>query len=215
MMEENTELKHRDNIFRRAIKKLYEQPLDISPALLGYLTLIFVGMTYSFFYFMVFKINIFRFSDINDFLMAPFQELFVIPFCIFGVLIVVLLANLDDWLRKNHTELYKKLSFKKDIHSQKSERKRDSAFIFCFVLYIFVGAEVYGVYAGKKTIDNLNFLKYNVDVELKIPTDSLIFVGDNSGYYFFYLKTKKQAIVIPRDKVNYVLIEKRKGGSIF
>ncbi|PWK28461.1 hypothetical protein LV89_00665 [Arcicella aurantiaca] len=67
----------------------------ISLSVGGYLFLIFLGISYNFFYFSIFRINIFLFSEINDFLMAPLANPLVILLAILSIGMLITLYYLN------------------------------------------------------------------------------------------------------------------------
>ena len=84
------------------------------------------------------------------------------------------------------------------------------------ILYLFIASMFYAFHRSNKTRENKNIVNYKVyfESEEKMNQDSLLFVGDNSQYYFMYDTTRKEALVIPKEKVKLVKIMRNKDGRI-
>ena len=218
-LRENDEIKDPFVGFRATLKN-FEWGISLSVG--GYLFLIFIGLTYNFFYFLPFKINIFLFSEINDFLMSPLANPLVIVLCLLSVGFVCLLYYLNFvWEKKypkGYQVIHKVMMMGRKIDSKKfNKMMHKPIYIGSMVtLYLFVAAEFYGIYRSEKTFKDKNLFHYKLSVDKTVikNIDSLTYVGDNSSYYFVYDTLRREATVIPKDQVKFVRIVKNPKGRI-
>jgi hypothetical protein len=195
----------------------------ISLSVGGYLFLIFLGISYSFFYFMTFRINIFLFSEINDFLMAPLANPLVIVLGLLSVGLLFGLIYLGFLWKKKHLKSYK-IFFRIMMMGRKADKKnmdkmakmnKSPVFIsFGVLMYLFVAAQYYAIYRSTKTSHDKNLYHYklSIDKDLVKNLDSLVYVGDNSAHYFLFDTIKREATVIPKEQVKFVRIIKNPKG---
>jgi hypothetical protein len=195
----------------------------ISLSVGGYLFLIFLGVTYNFFYFMIFRINIFLFSEINDFLMAPLANPLVIVLGLLSVGLLFGLMYLGFLWKKKHPKSYK-IFFRIMTMGRKADKKnmdkmakmnKSPVFIsFGVLMYLFVAAQYYAIYRSTKTSHDKNLYHYklSIDKDLVKNLDSLVYVGDNSAHYFLFDTIKREATVIPKEQVKFVRIIKNPRG---
>ncbi len=198
--------------------KSFEWGISLSVG--GYLFLIFLGITYNFFYFSSFRINIFLFSEINDFLMAPLANPLVVILALMNVGLLFMLYYLNFlWMRK-HFKSYQiayrimMLGKKTDIKKMNKYMTSPLYIIFSVLLYLFASAQFYATYRSTKTSHNKNIYHYklSIDKDVVINTDSLVYVGDNSANYFLFDTLKREATVIPKEQVKFVKIIKNPKG---
>jgi hypothetical protein len=194
----------------------------ISLSVGGYLLLMFLGISYSFFYFMTFKINIFLFSEINDFLMAPLANPIVVGVALLSIGLFILLYQLSFFWMKKHFRSYQ-VFYRVMMLGRKADRKKINKmmksplyFVFAVVVYLLLAAELYGFYRSSKTLHDKNLFHYklSVDKDLVKNIDSLVYVGDNSAHYFLFDTIKHEATVIPKEQVKYVRIMKNPKGRL-
>lgn len=205
--------------FRKIIQRV---DWGLSVSVTGYLMLMFIGMCFSFCYYAHFKINIFRFSEISDFLLIPFADPFTIIFTLASLGLVLGLAYVIEYWKWKSFESFSKweriLSFglvKRSVEAH-SLRKKDTSYAIAILLYVLTAALRYGTHKADQVINNTTFIEYSVNIAGDLPAkDSLLFVGENSSYYFLYHKSEKTSIVLPKDKVNYVKIRRNKNGRIY
>ncbi len=195
----------------------------ISLSVGGYLFLIFLGISYNFFYFMMFRINIFLFSEINDFLMAPLANPLVIVLGLLSVGLLFWLIYLGFLWKKKHLKSYQ-IFFRIMMIGRKADKKnmdkmakmnKSPVFIsFGVLTYLFVAAQYYAIYRSTKTSHDKNLYHYKLstDKDLVKNLDSLVYVGDNSAHYFLFDTIKREATVIPKEQVKFVRIIKNPKG---
>ena len=80
---------------------------DISLSLsISYVVLVAIGIIFNGAYYLCFRVNVIQYSDISDFLLAPFRDFFILIFTIATVAFIYYLNVFDDWLEKNHPKLH-------------------------------------------------------------------------------------------------------------
>ncbi len=208
--------------FKNTLKN-FEWGISLSVG--GYLFLIFLGISYNFFYFSSFRINIFLFSEINDFLMAPLANPLVIVLGLLSVGLLFGLMYLGFLWKIKHLKSYK-IFFRIMMMGRKADKKnmdkmdkmnKSPVFIsFGVLTYLFLAAQYYAIYRSKKTSHDKNLYHYklSIDKDLVKNLDSLVYVGDNSAHYFLFDTIRKEATVIPKDQVKYVRIVKNPKGRL-
>ena len=192
----------------------------ISLSVGGYLFLIFLGISYNFFYFTTFRINIFLFSEINDFLMAPLANPLVIVLGLLSVGLLFVLYYLSFLWMSKHFKSYQ-IFYRIVLMGRRADKKKihklmKSPLYICFsvILYLFVAAEFYAIYRSSKTSHDKNLYHYklSIDNDALKNRDSLVYVGDNSSHYFLFDTLKREATVIPKEQVKFVRIIKNPNG---
>ena len=171
---------------------------------------------------MIFKINIFLFSEINDFLMAPLANPLVIVLALISVGLLFLLYYLSFlWMRK-HLKSYQ-IFYRIVMMGRKADKKKINKLMkspwyigFSVLLYLFIAAQYYALYRSSKTSHNKNLYHYKLSInkDVILNTDSLVYVGDNSAHYFLFDTIKREATVIPKEQVKFVRIIKNPKGRL-
>lgn len=223
MNEEPLEQEEDKNLFEGFKEKLKNFEWGISLSVGGYLFLIFLGLTYNFFYFMMFRVNIFLFSEINDFLMAPLANPLVIVLALFNMGFLFGIYYLSFLWEKKHYKSYL-LFWQITMFNRKMDKKgidkymKSTTFlIISIVLYLFIAAQYYAIYRSSKTSHDKNLFHYklSIDKDVIINIDSLVYVGDNSAHYFLYDTLKREATIIPKEQVKFVTVKKNPKGKFF
>ena len=195
----------------------------ISLSVGGYLVLVFLGISYSFFYFMTFRINIFLFSEINDFLMAPLANPLVIVLALLNMGLLLGALHLSFLWMNKHFKSYQ-IVYRIMMLGKKADKKKISKYMksplylfFAVLVYLLLAAELYGIYRSGKTSHDKNLYHYklSIDKDVIINTDSLVYVGDNSSHYFLFDTLKREATVIPKEQVKFIKIMKNPKGRFF
>lgn len=203
---------------------LKKTDIGISLSVGFYIMMIGIGMLFSFCYYGMFNINIFKFSEISDFLLIPFADPFTIIFTLLSIIIIVGISYLDLVLRKKNPDFHLKFSrwatlglMSEDYIKHKLYQKKNVwGYYFAIMIYVFYAAVFYGKYKATRVKNQQTYIEYKIDFEGNIPAkDSLIFLGDNAGYYFLYHSSQKESYVIPKDKLNFAKLKKNKNGSFF
>ena len=216
-LSEQEEVKNPLDVFKTVFTN-FEWGISLSVG--GYLILTFLGISYSFFYFMTFRINIFLFSEINDFLMAPLANPLVIVLALLNMGLLIILYYLSFLWMNKHFKSYQ-IVYRIMMLGRKADKKKISKYmksplylIFAVLVYLLLAAELYGIYRSNKTSHDKNIYHYklSIDKDVIINTDSLVYVGDNSSHYFLFDTLKREATVIPKEQVKFVTIMKNPKG---
>lgn len=153
----------------------------------SYIIAVGIGMLFNYQKFSEFDINIFNYSDIFDFLIAPFSDFYILFFATVSILFVSFLIKLDTLWKNKWPKSYSKANFGLD---EKSWYKtyRTVIFIISFVLYLYLSADYYGRYTKEKIINQSDISIRLADDEIKLgkligKTNDVIFLLDNENVY--------------------------------
>lgn len=148
-----------------------------------YLILVLIGMLFEAYYYSYFNINIFAYSDILDFLLAPAKDIAIIVFVLLSVALSFLLWKLDQWMRTRIPKWYRMIHFGL-VDTSWYRIYLKASFLFVTVAYSVLSADIYA-HAHAKAID----LKPTIDVYFQnqeknpeVLTARLI--GKNKDYLF-------------------------------
>jgi hypothetical protein len=168
---------------------------------IGYLLIVVMGMMFEYRYYEEFGINIFEYSDILDFLLAPAKNLEVILFALSTLILIGILFLIDDLWKKKRPASYKRFNFG-------MEKYRPIMMIIGFIVLLNTASQIYA------DMQFSNFKKYHKTIELifesgeKKLTGNII--GKNSDYIFLQTADSTiKAIPILTD-VQEIIISKPK-----
>lgn len=183
---------------------------DISLLLtFGYIFLIFIGMIFNSIYFSMHHINIFRYSDITDFLLAPFRDIFILIFTIGSILMIIIVVRIDDFFMQKFPKTYLKIKvFKKNREKHESwfEVKGVSILI---MIYIVAAAFQYAVYRSERIDEQRLKIQDSVFKDNKFnPTDSIYYLGNTNQYIFVKNHSKNEAYIIPTTDIVRLTLHK-------
>ncbi len=91
--------------FYTVVQDFLKQDFNVSLTI-GYLCLVVIGMLFQVFLYSFFGINIVQYSDISDFLLAPFRDPKILIFTFFSAFIIYTLSHFNDWLDNRFPKLY-------------------------------------------------------------------------------------------------------------
>ena len=174
------------------LKKDFNSSLSV-----GYLSLVFVGMLFQGALYALFGINIVQYSDISDFLLAPFRNPTIILFTIFTIIFIYFFTIFDNWIDKSYPRFYVLLLMGVDRTKYKNWYI-DKGVLLVFLVYVCLAATFYGS-LGYKTIKNTTNSRTQLTFKDNkfVPSDTLIYIGKTNAYVFLYNRTKKQTDVVP------------------
>ncbi|WP_347175170.1 hypothetical protein [Polaribacter uvawellassae] len=153
----------------------------------SYIIAVGIGMLFNYQKYSEFDINIFNYSDVFDFLIAPFSDFYILLFATASILFVSILIKLDTLWKNKWPKSYSKASFGIDKKSW-YKTYRIVLFIISFFLYLYLSADSYGKYT-KDRINNLNDISIKLaDNEIKSgkligKTKDVIFLLNNENVY--------------------------------
>ncbi|MDM1044904.1 hypothetical protein HX004_07490 [Myroides sp. 1354] len=122
------------------LKRLFK---DVQTLLtIAYLVAVGIGMLFNYKKFILFEINIFDYAGLFDFLIAPFGDFMILLFTIGTMLLTLIIYQVDQFWQKRHPSSYAKWMFNLDPSKWYTKQKLSMG-ILLFVLYLFLGADVY------------------------------------------------------------------------
>jgi hypothetical protein len=182
----------------------------------GYIMLIAIGLLFDFSYYNILKINVIQFVELDDLLLTPIQDIWILV-TVFGFCLFVYgIIEWDIWWRKTNPESYLKWntwSGNKDPFSEKAIRRRSFLFPLMFIAYIILGANTYGVLKAKRVKKGL---ADKVHLTIKdMLTDSIanknrpvFFVGKTKSFVFVYDTATKTTSIINIGEIQKIEFEK-------
>jgi hypothetical protein len=181
----------------------------------GYILLIAIGLFFDFSYYNVLKINVIHFVELDDLLLAPIQDVWILLTVFLFFLFVYGIMEWDIWWRKTNPESYTKYNSMfgtRDPFSEKEMRRRPTTFLVLFVAYIFLGANSYGIYKAKQVqkgrVDKVHLTMKDA------PTDSIsinkpvFFIGKTKSFFFVYDTASKKTTIINLGEIQRMEFEK-------
>ena len=178
-----------DNQFSNTIfKRLFK---DVQTLLaIAYLVAVAIGMLFNYKKFILFDVNIFDYAGLFDFLIAPFGDFTIILFTLGTILLTILIYQLDLFWRKKHPAFYAKMMFTMDQTKWYTSQKY-SLGLLLFVLYMFLGADVYAK-RNKRAVVQENPIGITYADNTQIQG---ILIGKTTDYIF--LLQQEEVKVIP------------------
>ena len=161
----------------------------------GYLALIIIGMIYEAIYYSYFAINIFEYSEVLDFLLAPFRRPLTIIYLLIAITAMVVGFILDKWFQKM-PKLYRFLHFGMANKSWFPTYRRWSL-VITFILLVVIYAGLVGKISYEKILDDKK-----PDLEIQFSETDHKFTGKSigkNGSYLFLLDMDHQVYIIPID----------------
>jgi len=157
----------------------------------SYIIAVGIGMLFNYQKYSEFEINIFNYSDVFDFLIAPFSDFYILLFATASILCVSLLIKLDILWKNKWPKFYSKVNFGLDKKSW-YKTYRIILFIISFILYLYISADYYGRYTKDKIINKNDISIKLADNEIK----SGKLIGKTKDVIFLLKETNVYAIPI-------------------
>jgi hypothetical protein len=194
--------------FRDTLKFLQK---DISLSLsLSYIAMIAIGMIFNTLFYRCFHLNIIEYSDISDFLLAPFRDPFILVFTIGTCIFIYLAMQYDEWVEQKYPTFYKWMHFGMSVKFIREWYHSKNGTIMIALIYIFIAADIYGKLKYKSILNGEN---NHIHITLKDnkleAIDTLLFIGKTNGYIFIFNKNKKSTLVVPMNDVLRVELMKK------
>jgi hypothetical protein len=166
----------------------------------SYIIAVGIGMLFNYQKYSEFEINIFNYSDVFDFLIAPFSDFYIMLFATTSILFVSILFKLDTLWKNKWPKSYSKASFGSDKKSW-YKTYRILLIVISFVLYLYMSADYYGRYTKDKiTIQNDISIRLS-DNEIKTgkligKTKDVIFLLNDENVYAIPISSSVKEIKI-------------------
>ncbi len=179
---------------------------------IAYLLLILLGMLQEGVYYSTFKINIFEYSEVFDFLMAPFRHSISIVILCFLFFVSYALYLFDLFLQKNHPRIHDILNWRVN-KKEWFQAYRIAAFSFFFLSFLFY----YFMYNSNKQKNNL-LAKETTNVKIVFDSQQNNYLVANkigaTTNYIFILDKEKQVQVVPFAKIERIYLNNNKQKGI-
>ncbi len=156
-----------------------------------YLLTVGIGMLFNYQLYSEFGINIFDYSDVFDFLIAPFADFKILLFSLASIGISTILLQMDIVWKRKFPVSYSRSNFGWDKKPW-FNRYRYFAFGFLFITYLFLSADLYGSYVS-------NQIKEQSPIEIRFADDEIktgILVGNTAKVMFLLNDGKVTAIPV-------------------
>jgi hypothetical protein len=164
-----------------------------------YFIVTIIGVVYSYFFYAEFGIEILKYADLSDFLLASILEPLSIIVFLFWLLFYLLSFKLDYWAR-NRFNRYGK--FVEKI----MKPKYSDPVLFCVSVTL-----ITVLFVKSLAIDNTekiksgDFDKYTVLLPNSINEQTIALLGTSSRFSYFYDVDSKEAIVLPLESIAYMI----------
>lgn len=118
----------------------------------SYVFIVGVGMLFNYQKYSEFDINIFSYSDVFDFLIAPFGDVYILLFSTASIVFVAVLFKLDSLWKNKRPKSYTRFNFKLNKKPW-FNAYRLVLFSGSVILYLALAADYYGKYAKKRVLE--------------------------------------------------------------
>lgn len=165
------------------IKSTYQLIIkDIQTTItIAYGLVVAIGMVFNYQKYASFSINIFEYSDVFDFLIAPFSDIHILGFALASSAFIIFIFYLDDLIMKNFPKFYSIINFGRDKNNW-FKTYRVIFFVACLTYYLFLSAKYYGEYSKQKTIGQNDIIITLANNEVKRG----VFIGKSKDVIFLY-----------------------------
>jgi hypothetical protein len=170
---------------------------------LAYLLVSAIGMVYSFFFYREFGINIVKFVDLSDSLLASIQEPISIAI-FFGISFFTLAAYLlDFWARKKFP------GYGRWMINKGAAKYTDPILPILYFVFVLVSDYAIGNANAIKAGDIDEYTVRFSELPPQTPESALALIGSTNRFSYFYNLKNKQALVVPQE--NIALMRKQSG----
>ena len=150
------------------IKNSYELIIKEFQSLITvfYLVLVGIGMIFNYYKYAEFGINIFHYADAFDFLIAPFQDKFIIIFSLLSAILPYGALRFDSYWKKHKPKSYSKMNFGMD---KKSWFKAFGMLLYSalLLLYLTTAGSEYGQFYKKRIEDQSTLSVLMIDKQVQ------------------------------------------------
>jgi len=178
-----------ENLIKEIINKVLKSAQLVLT--LAYLMAIGVGMLFNYHKYEAFGINIFDYSSIFDFLIAPFADFKIVVFTVVTLCLTYLLFKGDAYWKKKFPNSYSKSIFNLEQYSWYRNLRHIMYFVI-FIWYLVMAAQYYGRSSYKNTL-------IQEPVKIEYAGGEVlegIMIGKTSDMLFMYSDKEVKAIPI-------------------
>lgn len=192
-------MKNRNN------RKTYELVVKELQTLIavGYIITVGIEMLFNYQKYSDFKINIFDYADVFDFLIAPFSDFYILLFVTLSIAMVFALVKLDGLWRDKWPLSYSIANLRQDKKAW-FKKYRVVLFSISCLIYLYSSADYYGKYVKRKILSS-----DNISIRLmESETISGKFIGKTKDVIFIYKDYHVSALPISTAVVEILLNQK-------
>lgn len=163
-----------------------------------YFIVTIIGVIYSYFFYAEFGIEILKFADLSDFLLASILEPLSIVVFVFWLIFYLLSFKLELWARN-------KFSGYGRFVERTMKPKYSDPILFCLAITV-----ITVIFVKNLAIDNTIKIKsgsfdgYSALLPNDTDEQKLALLGSSSRFSYFYDLNAKEAIVIPVESIAYM-----------
>lgn len=163
-----------------------------------YFIVTIIGVVYSFFFYAEFDIEILKFADLSDFLLASILEPLSIIIFIFWLVFYFLSFKLDLWARNKFNRYGR-------FVERTLKPKYSDPILFCISVTV-----ITVLFVKNLAIDNTERIKagdfdqYTVLLPNSPEEQTIALLGSSSRFSYFYDTLSKEAIVVPVESIDYM-----------
>jgi len=186
------------------LKKLQEEPQSLLP--IGYVLLVLMGMVNEAIYYKQFQINIFEYSEIFDFLIAPFKKIEYILFLSFAFGMAIITFAFDRFLQNRFPKLHNTVNFGAANKSWFSAYRYFGVLTTFLVLLIFYSSK-----NSQKQRNNLLdqqasdiLIEFNASDQESLQAKK---IGGNKNYIFVLDKEAQVHIIPTSGAIKQIILE--------
>ena len=169
-----------------------------------YLLMIGIGMIFNYKKYAFFGVNIFQYSDVFDYLIAPFEDFRILLFSVVTLLIIYFSYRFDNFTREKYPKYFSLLNFGFDKKSWFKLYRLCSYFII-FLIYLHSFATIYGR-ATKARIEKqadilITYADNSTDQGKMIgKTTEVLFLNQKEGVKVIPITSLVKKIGLPSEK---------------
>lgn len=180
----------------------------------GYLYLSIMGMSQAYFFFHAFGINVFEFSELNDFALAAFKEPKTLLYGL-GMVAYVGLASLmaQVLIKRREKRKGEPSNNNSDILTVQMRVMSFMVIPALLLVPVFLPKLLNNSYNEKWKSNYISDAKNHVEIKLRVSSihnipkgeiKNLSMLGTTDKFTFFYSKSEKKVIIVPIANVLYV-----------
>lgn len=173
-----------------------------------YLVLVLIGMLFEYAYYQHFHINIFAYSDVLDFLLAPAKDIVIIVFTMISFGLVVLIVWWDNFLAVKTPKIYQYMHM--GFHRKSwFNTYRTISFYFVLLLYAYLGAMIYGEARAKAVNFQPKITVFFQSNDTQGDYYEATLIGKNKDYLFLLDSLDNVRIVPSNSQVKEIRLDEK------
>ena len=166
-----------------------------------YVLITAIGIGYSFFFYREFDINIIKFADLSDFLLAAILEPLSLLMFLLIVVLILLMYCLDVLFRKRF-KLYRKFA-EKFLIAKYSDPIGIIVVIFVITVLLMQDLAIKNANSIKNEGKDNYHVKFSID-NFEDVENNFELLGSTSRFVYFYDRINEKSVVISPENINYM-----------